>query len=404
MSKRYDDKRRLLQVGEYQRKNGTYEYKYSDKFGRRHSIYATTLKELRDKKKDILRDNIDRINIDKNKVTLNDFFYLWVKIKRGIKDNTMKNYIYMYQRFVENKIGTLKLAEIKKTDIKFFYINLLENENLKVATIDNIQSVIHQILEMAVEDDFLRYNPADRALKDIKRINVNIEKTNCFTFEEQRVFENFLNYSNEFERWRPIFKIMLLTGMRVGEITALQWEDIDMKSKSISINKTLVYYSKGVGLGNIYAINTPKTISSKRLIPVSDEIIGEFLLQNKINEKFKLICKSNINGYDNFIFLNRFGEVLNSSVLNKALKRIIKKINFEQQKNESDILLPHISNHSLRHCFATRMCEAGVNMKVIQEILGHSSFDITMNVYTKVTKDFKEKEMANFDKIIHDYK
>lgn len=95
MSKRYDDKRRLLQVGEYQRKNGTYEYKYSDKFGRRHSIYATTLKELRDKKKDILRDNIDRINIDKNKVTLNDFFYLWVKIKRGIKDNTMKNYIYI---------------------------------------------------------------------------------------------------------------------------------------------------------------------------------------------------------------------------------------------------------------------------------------------------------------------
>ncbi|WP_101773639.1 site-specific integrase [Peptostreptococcus faecalis] len=404
MSKRYDSNRRRLQVGEYQRGNGTYEYKWRDKYGKRHSFYAPTLKDLREKKKEIIRDNLDGINIDKNKITLNDLFYLWVKVKRGIKDNTLKNYIYMYQEFVEKEIGNIRISDLKKTDIKSYYNMLAETKKIKISTIDNIQTVVHQVLEVAVEDDYLRYNPADKALKDLKKTHRKTDRNKkALTSKEQKVFEKYLMENKEYSRWQPVFCVMLWTGMRVGEATGLQWENIDFEKNIIYINQTLVYYSKGKGKGNKYAMNSPKTDSSKRIIPMTSNVRDALLLQRKFIKDNNLQCKSNIDGYDDFVFLNRFGEVLNQGVMNKALRRIVNSCNLERMEGEKKggILLPYISNHSLRHTFTTRMCEAGVNIKVMQEVLGHASSDITMDIYAKATDDFKEIEMNIFDEFIN---
>ena len=93
--RRKDNKRRVLKEGEYQRSNGTYEYKWRDKKGNRHSVYAKTLTELRDKEIDVLRDVLDGIRPDKGDLTVNDLYDLWVQLKRGLKANTFENYKYM---------------------------------------------------------------------------------------------------------------------------------------------------------------------------------------------------------------------------------------------------------------------------------------------------------------------
>lgn len=130
VKRRKDNKGVVLREGEHQRANGTYEYKWRDKIGRRKSIYAKTLPELRERQKEILRNSLDGIDSDNSTLTINDMFNLWKKVKRGLKDNTFKNYIYMYQQFVEPTFGQLKLVEVKRSDVRAFY------NRLKVSTID----------------------------------------------------------------------------------------------------------------------------------------------------------------------------------------------------------------------------------------------------------------------------
>lgn len=100
IKRRKDDKNRVLKEGEYQRANGTFEYKWRDKKGKRHSVYAKTLEELREKEIDVLRDALDGIRTGKQDLTINDLYNLWVQLKRGLKDNTFSNYKYMYTQFV----------------------------------------------------------------------------------------------------------------------------------------------------------------------------------------------------------------------------------------------------------------------------------------------------------------
>ena len=91
IERRKDNKNRVLKEGEYQRSNGTFEYKWRDKRGKRHSIYAKTLDELREKEIDVLRDALDGIRADKNDLTINDLYFRWVQLKKGLKANTCHN-------------------------------------------------------------------------------------------------------------------------------------------------------------------------------------------------------------------------------------------------------------------------------------------------------------------------
>lgn len=99
-----DNKNRVLKEGEYQRSSGTYEFKWRDKRGGRHSISAVTLEELREKELDVLRDVLDGVRADKNNLTINDLYNSWVQLKRGLKDNTFSNYKYMYTMGSKNQI------------------------------------------------------------------------------------------------------------------------------------------------------------------------------------------------------------------------------------------------------------------------------------------------------------
>ncbi len=398
MKKRFDKKHRLLKKGETQRADGYYTYRWTSRNGKRHSITARTLEELREKEEGIIKDIVDGIRAENKNVTLDDMFHLWSKLKRGLKGNTYQNYCYMYRTFVSPEIGKLRIATLRKSDLKAFYNSLMDDKNLKMATVDNIHTVLHQVLEVAVEDHYMRTNLSDNLLKELRQSrNIGQEHRKALTVPEQELFLNYLRRENTpYHHWYPVFSVMTNTGLRVGEVTGLRWEDVDFEENLIQVNHTLVYY-KHADDGCYFSIHTPKTTAGKRVIPMLDEVREAFLEEKRYQELSQLTCKAVVDGYTDFIFINRFGNVQHQGTLNKALRRIIRDCNDEQlAKNRKDIvLLPRFSCHSLRHTFTTRLVEAGVNLKVIQDALGHKDFSTTMDVYTDVTKELRQREFDN---------
>lgn len=401
VNKRKDKDRIVLRKGESQRKDGNYDYRWTTRDGKRHSVYAKTLEELRAKEEEILRDKCDGIKTEARYVTINDVFEVWKQLKRGLKDNTFQNYKYMYEQFVKPDFGNTRVSQLKKSDVKRFYNLLADERALKVSTIDSIHTVLHQVLDMAVDDAYLRNNPSDNVLKELKQAhNFDTEKRKALTVTEQELFLDFLRRNHQYNHWYPIFAVMVGTGLRVGEVTGLRWCDIDLKENLIDVNHTLVYYNHAEN-GCYFNINTPKTKAGVRNVPMLEFVKQAFIEERKYQMANGIRCSVKIDGYTDFIFVNRFGAAQHQGTLNKALRRIIRDCNDEvlERNEENPVLLPRFSCHSLRHTFTTRMCEAGVNIKVIQDALGHSDISTTLNIYADVTKELKKKEFEGLEAV-----
>ena len=152
-TKRKDKSRVVLRTGESQRADGTYHFSWTDANHKRRYVYAKTLDELRYKEEQIAKDKSDGIKAEARYTTVNDIYELWKDLKRGLKNNTFENYKYMYETFVRHQIGSKTVSSLRKTDIKRFYNYLADERHLKPATIDNIHTVLHQILDMADDED-----------------------------------------------------------------------------------------------------------------------------------------------------------------------------------------------------------------------------------------------------------
>lgn len=401
VSVRYDSNRTRLKTGESQRPNGTYVYRWTTADGKRHATYAPTLEQLREQEEQIIVDKHDGIRSDKKHLTVNEMFHLWCQLKRGIKDSTFKNYIYMYELFVMPAFGKNRITLVKKSDVRKFYNSLADGKILKIATIDNVHNVRHQVFQVAVDDGIIRTNPTDNMLKELKMSHgFEREKKNALTVEQQKLFFDYMLNSPKDRHWYPIFYIMANTGMRVGEITGLRWRDIDLEEGIISVNHTLVYYNHRDEKGCYFSINTPKTKSGEREIPMTEGVKQAFIMERAYQEEAEIKSVGRVDGYDDFIFVNRYGDVQNQGNLNKAIRRIMRDCNDEILEkygvDSNPVLLPHFSCHILRHTFATRLCESGINLKVIQNVLGHADVSTTMNIYVDVTNALKKKEIAAF--------
>ncbi len=401
-TKRKDSKGRVLKECENQRKNGSYEFKFRDKKGNRHSIYGKTLEELRMLEEQVKKDILNGVEQSTNNSTINDFYERWVHIKRGLKENTFQNYKYMYMQYVYDDFGRNKLTGVKKSDIRCFYNYLREERHLQVTTIDTIQNVLHQIFDLAVEDEVIYRNPTDHALKELKRAHGDDgRKIKALTVEEQEMFEDFLNRSALYKHWQPLFTVMLWTGMRVGEAAGLRWCDIDLDKEIIDVNHTVVVYHHEEERAK-KNINSTKTEAGKRLIPMTKRVKEAFIQEKEYQEEIGLKSVSTFGKFSDFIFVNRFGLVQHQGTVNKALRRIIRDCNYDEfdrceKTGKEPRLLPHFSSHVLRHTFATRMCEANINPKAVQDILGHKDFETTMNIYTDATENLKRREILEFE-------
>lgn len=400
--RRLDSNRIALKAGESQRPNGTYCYRYRSRDGKVHAIYAKTLEELRDKEKKLCVDLYDGVRTDGATLTVNDMFDRWCELKRGLKDNTFSNYKYMYNTYVRKSFGKVRIKDVKKSDVKRFYNLLADDHILSIATIDSVHTVLHQVFNLAVDDNYIRVNPSDNMLKELKLShNFGVEKRKALTKAEQDLFLDFLKRTPKYNHWYPVFAVMVGTGMRVGEAVGLRWCDIDLDKKYVNINHTLVYYNQGGCGGCHFAVNTPKTKSGCRDIPMFDFVKEAFLQEKAYQDELNISCKVSVDGFTDFIFVNRFGETQHQGTLNKAIRRIIRDCNDEVLLNHNGdgepLLLPPFSCHTLRHTFATRLCEMEVYYKTIQDVLGHSDISVTMNIYADVTKEHKTTTFSNIE-------
>lgn len=403
-AKRKDKSRVVLRKGELQRENGTYHYCWTDENGKRHFVYAKTLEELREKEAAIEKDKYDGIKAEARYTTLNDLFELWKKIKRGLKDNTFQNYIYLYDTFVRDVIGDRRITTIKKSDIKKYYNYLVDERHLKLNTVDGIHNVLHQVFQIAVDDDYIRHNPTDKVLGEMKRAHgFKVPKRKGLTRQQQELLLDYLRNNPVYHHWYPLIAVMVGTGLRVGEVTGLTWGDISFERNLINVNHTLVYYnhkSTDGKKGCYFNVHSPKTDAGIRLVPMLGFVKEAFQMEREMHELLDVKCEVTIDGYTDFIFLNRFGETQHQGCINKAIRRIIRDCNdaqFEKSENP-EVLLPPFSCHSLRHTFTNRMCEAGVNPKIIMETLGHADISTTMNIYADVSEEFSTEGFKGLDK------
>ena len=401
--RRKDSMGRVLKDGERVKGKG-YEYRWTDRFGKRHSFFAGTLTQLREKEEQLIRNQEQEVSNDTKKITLNNLYFLWRKVKKGLKANTFQNYQYMYEQYVMDTFGNVKIMDMKKSDIKDFYNKLYEN-GLKPSTIDGVHTVIHQVLEMAIDDDIIRYNPSDKALKELMmEHSKDTKKVKALTQEEEALLVNYMYNDPEDRRWYPIFVVMMMAGLRVGEATALQWSDVDFENNTIDINKTLVYYDIIADHTCRHAINSTKTTASTRKVEMISMVKEAFLMEKEYQEELGITCQANVDGYDDFIFLNRFGSVHNHSTLNKALSRVVKNCNeyVLRTSDKSDpLLLPKVHNHMLRHTYGTRLNDAGVNVKAMQAMMGHSDLETTMQIYVDPSSQIMSKATQSYEDMIN---
>lgn len=413
--KRKDSKGRILRNGEHQRSDGKYEYKYVDAKGVRRSVYSWKLVEtdkapegkrsgpsLRELEKKARRDAEDGINaFTAYRTTLNSFFDDYIETKYELKQSTRTNYKYMYNKYVRDEIGLRNIAAIKYSDIKKFYIHLINDIGFKPNSMEIIHTILHPIFTTAVRDGLIRTNPTDGVMAEIKKgRDWEKPKRHALTESQQSAFISYIVESKVYRHWLPLFTVLLGTGCRVGEIIGLRWEDCDFSENIISINHNLIYRQQDSGKCEFH-ITTPKSKAGIRVVPMLSEV-KKALLEERVQQMRTGFNQSVIDGYAGFIFKNRNGDCLSAHSINRAIERISRDYNEQEtalakKQRRTPELLPHFSVHNLRHTFCTRFCENETNLKIIQEIMGHADISTTMNIYNEATKEKKMESFASLE-------
>lgn len=413
--RRKDTRGRNLRDGEDQTADGRYRFRYYDASGKRQAVYSWRLVptdkapagkraglSLREKEDNIQSDIRDGIDGRKAaQITLNDMFTLYMAGKHELKQSTRTNYNYMYKKYVSENIGMKKIDNIKFSDIKAFYNSLIREKSFKPNSMEIINTILHPVFTLAVRDGYIRTNPTDGAMAEIKKShNWEKPKRHALTVEEQEAFINYMAESDIYRHWLPLFTVFLGTGCRVGEIIGLRWKDCDFEAGTISINHNLIYRQQDSGSCEMH-ITTPKTSAGCRTVPMLKEV-RKALMQEREKQLKAGYNTAEIDGYSGFIFTNRMGYVHNPQTINRAIERIRIAANAKEEErakaeHRKPLVIRHFSVHNLRHTFCTRFCENETNIKVIQEIMGHSDISTTMNVYAEATEAKKKESFESLE-------
>lgn len=377
LGKRKDNKGRVLKQGESQRKNGSYEYRYQDGSGKRHSIYAPTLNELRQKAIEIQRDIADGIDPTAGELTVSELVSRYINLRRNLKKNSLRAYGSGIRRIDSSPFGQRKIKTVKKSDAMTFLVSL-HDEGLKQNTVGIVHNILRPAFEMAVEDDAIRKNPFKFKLCDVIPKDADVRE--ALTKSEQERYLAFIrdygtgNFYNDIE-------ILLYTGLRVSELYGLTKADIDFENRRIHVNKQLCRTGD-----RPYFVTEPKTKSGIRYVPMTDTVYRAFqrVVQNR-STKIEMI----IDGYTGFLFLDKDGKPKVGMHLQNYMRLMQKKL-FKLYGNS----MPKVTPHVLRHTFCTNAQQAGIDVKSLQALMGHSNVSVTLDVYTHT--DYNAVEKAFF--------
>ncbi len=393
--KRADNKGRILCTGERQRpEDNRYLYRYFDSTGKRRIIYALTLSELREKEKQIQRDLQDGIDISRGDMTLNQLFQMYMDNKTDLRESTRCNYISVWNNGLKDSVlGNMKIAQIRQIHIRSFYSELVK-KGLSANTVKLYHNLIYPALELAVDSDIIRKNPAKDAKKGIG--GTKKERT-AMTIAEQGKLLDFIKGSDRYRIYYPMMVFALSTALRVGELTGLRWSDVDLKENIIHIRQQLIY--RNLGDGCRFHVQDLKTEAGRRDIPLTASARKSLIRQKELSLLLGTKQKKEIDGITDFVFLNSLGNPYATNAINFMLKNMVDAYNRAEreaagrEKREAEPL-PHISAHILRHTACTRLAESGIDPKTLQYIMGHSSIAVTMDIYNHVDTVRVKNEMA----------
>ena len=403
---RKDSRGRALRKGEVQRaSDNRYMYTYTDPLGRRKFIYANDLATLREKEKQLMKDQLDGLDLYvAGKATINDTFDRYMSTKYDLRETTRSNYLYVWYHFIRDTFGKKKIAEIKYSDILQFYLYLLNEADIALGTLDSIHCLLHPTFQLAVRDEIIRKNPSDGVIKEIgKRAGKSRGVRHALTIEQQRAFMDYIANHPVYYHWWPLFTVLLGTGCRIGEAIGLRWDDLDFENRVISINHSLVYYPVGDSRTSVLRVSKPKTAAGIRTVPMLDIVYDAFQMEREEQEETGA-NETEIDGMKGFVFVNRNGSAPNPQAINRTIKRIISSYNAEEiikakKQRREPVILPDFSCHHLRHTFCTRLCENETNLKVIQSIMGHRNIETTMDIYAEATEQKKQESFENLSKL-----
>lgn len=386
MERRKDNKGRVLKEGESQRKDGRYQYRYTDPFGNRKIIYSKDLRSLRELEDKIKADINNGAYVFPSNQTLCDLVEKYISIHKSSLKKKTKERIQCYFNVIKRyPIGNMPISHIKQSDAKMFLKSMYE-EGRTYGTIKNYKSLIKPAFDMACEDGVLTKNPFDFKLSNVIQ-TTKYEKI-AITDEQYNNLLAFLENSSHYNRYYYMIVVLYETGLRIGELCGLTVSDIDLENRKISVTHQLQQTINGTRY-----IETPKTKKGKRVVPISKNAHTalSIIVQHAINRKINPI----IDGYTGFLFLNKDGNVLSPTKISTNFKRMVNAYN---RQSDEDKQLPLITLHSFRHTFCTRLVLSGMDVKSVQYIMGHNSLSTTLSIYTHVRELDALKE---FDKKIN---
>lgn len=404
-----DSKGRNLRPGEDQMSDGRYRYRYVDRYGNRKPIYAWKLVptdktptgkredlSLREKIKKLEKDIEDGIKSYDAKITVTELILRYLDIKPNLATSTKNNYYHILKKNIApENFGKMQVGKVKKSDVKKYYAYLYKIKDFKVGTIQLYQNLIFPAFEMAVDDDIIRKNPCRGCMKDYSRGALGSDNI-PLTREEQDTLLNFLKNDMTYNRYYVLTAFMLSTGCRIGETIGITWDDINLTEKYIKIDHQLIYKKKD---GKIkFYIASPKN-GEERTIPLQDDIV-KILTEYKAKTFFTSQSSDfEVDGYKNFVFYNRYIRPHCPNTIVKAFH--LMATSYNKDADEDEVLIPNFTPHTLRHTFCTRMAENGIDIKVLQEIMGHKTLEVTMQVYNHVSTDRTFKEVNRVESVLN---
>ncbi len=371
-----DKRGRTLPKGIRQR-SADYEGRFMYE-GKTYTVHASTITEttrlLEETKRAVRRGEY----IEKSPLTFKVYYKQWLDF-HDMKAGTRATYERIAEKWVLPEIGKIRITSLNAADFQSIYTKMV-NAGMSKSAITICSVIINSIMKSAIDDGIIRENPARRPKLPTKsgaagKILKEAKHREALTKEQQALFEKFAadSYLHNY------FAIMLRTGMRGGELLGLKWSDIDKKNKVLHVRRTLKYLA-----GRGFFEDTPKSKTSLRDIPITPEIMN--LLENQRNYWGFKITKIGARN-ERYLFCDDQAKAIYSDETRREMRAIIDAI--RAAGND----FPDITPHVLRHTFATRAIESGMNPQVLKTILGHSSLAMTMDLYSHVLPDTKAAEM-----------
>ena len=328
-----------------------------------------TMKEAKQAERNLLFD-VEENGLPSNQSdgfrdpTFEELASLWLEnYKTTVKPSTFENVKSKVEKMAEEHFKGLKLKKITVAYCQRVVIELSKTYVLY----NHYLSVINRIFKYAVLMDILDSNPFDKVIKPKSRQTQR--KGNFLTKEELKEFLK-LAQTTTLSYFFPLVHLMSYTGLRQGEALALKWSDIDFENKKITVNKTAARIKEK------QTLQTPKTKNSKRVISIDPTTLS--ILKSWKKDQIKIYFKNgkHFEGDDNFIFTNQRAEWVHIHNFIPYFKRFV-----------TDHKLKPITPHGLRHTHASLLFSAGVEPKNISDRLGHSTVQITLDLYTHITEE-----------------